>query len=367
MFPLNDNRGVALILCLVVIALLTLVVVDFAYQVRVDAALAQNAVDDLQGHYAAKSGMNHGLAVLRNDLLEDLANFPPGQTLDSLEEPWAQAIPILPIGDDGLVYVRIDDEDGKINVNSLVSLETGIPDERQILRMRHLFTDLGLDPLMVGAIVDWIDYDNEPFQGGGGAEQDYYSNLEQPYSCKNAPLDSIAELALVARFSEKLVWGKPVELPEPGEDLEGTGEELGESRLDFMSEFELGESEVEGPLVLGLWTYLTVYGNVKKKVNVNTANPLVIRAMLAPDNIGTADRIIAERSSAPFTREDFAARAMLPNAEAANSMASFGSDRFSVNISSLYKGTRVEARAVVARADFNSAPIFRTLLWQVRR
>ena len=161
-FPLRNDRGVALILCLLVIALLTLVVIDFAYQVRVDAALAQNAMDDVQAQYAAKSGVNHGLAVLRNDLLEDLANFPPGETLDSIEEPWAQPIPMLPIGDNGLVHVRIDDEDGKLNINSLVNTQTGMPDERQILKLRQLFNDLGLDPLMVGAIVDWIDFDEEP-------------------------------------------------------------------------------------------------------------------------------------------------------------------------------------------------------------
>ena len=46
------------------------------------------------------------------------------------------------------------------------------------------------------AVVDWLDADSEP-TGNGGAEQNYYDSLEEPYPIGNRPMISVSELALV--------------------------------------------------------------------------------------------------------------------------------------------------------------------------
>jgi general secretion pathway protein K len=46
------------------------------------------------------------------------------------------------------------------------------------------------------AVVDWVDADSEP-TGSGGAEQNYYDSLEEPYPIGNRPMISVSELALV--------------------------------------------------------------------------------------------------------------------------------------------------------------------------
>ena len=46
------------------------------------------------------------------------------------------------------------------------------------------------------AVVDWVDADSEP-TGSGGAEQNYYDGLEEPYPIGNRPMISVSELALV--------------------------------------------------------------------------------------------------------------------------------------------------------------------------
>lgn len=56
--------------------------------------------------------------------------------------------------------------------------------------------DIGTAIEITDAVVDWVDADSEPF-GSGGAEQNYYESLEEPYPIGNRPMISVSELALV--------------------------------------------------------------------------------------------------------------------------------------------------------------------------
>src|SRR5206468_5418074 len=60
-----QKRGVALILAVVAIAVLTAVATDFAYNQRVDLQLATNERDALQAHYLAESGIGMSRLLLR--------------------------------------------------------------------------------------------------------------------------------------------------------------------------------------------------------------------------------------------------------------------------------------------------------------
>ncbi len=60
----RGGRGVALLMVLTSIAVLTAVSVDFAYNTRVDTALAVNARDSLRAEYLAKSALNFSRLVL---------------------------------------------------------------------------------------------------------------------------------------------------------------------------------------------------------------------------------------------------------------------------------------------------------------
>ncbi|MCC7539271.1 MAG: general secretion pathway protein GspK [Deltaproteobacteria bacterium] len=74
---------------------------------------------------------------------------------------------------------------------------------------------------VIASIIDWWDYDTErttfdPAAGrvtSGGAEDDLYSRLRDPYDVKNAPFDSIEELRLVRGMSDEM-WANLVE-PDP--------------------------------------------------------------------------------------------------------------------------------------------------------
>lgn len=61
----SGERGVALIIAVVAIAILTAVAVDFAYNSRVDLQLAANQRDELRAHYLARSGISMSRLLLR--------------------------------------------------------------------------------------------------------------------------------------------------------------------------------------------------------------------------------------------------------------------------------------------------------------
>jgi len=63
----------------------------------------------------------------------------------------------------------------------------------------------GMTEPVADAILDWIDSDSEP--RGTGAEDEYYSGLEQPYSPRNALPESIEELLLVKGVTRELLFG----------------------------------------------------------------------------------------------------------------------------------------------------------------
>jgi general secretion pathway protein K len=71
------RRGVALLMVVVAIAVLTAVGVDFAYNSRVDLQLAQNQRDELRAYYLARSGLGMSRLLLRfQRQLDQMPNLP---------------------------------------------------------------------------------------------------------------------------------------------------------------------------------------------------------------------------------------------------------------------------------------------------
>jgi general secretion pathway protein K len=66
----RDERGIALIITLLVVALLTITVIEFTYSVEVDQHMARNALNGLQASLLARSGIALGEALLLHDTKE---------------------------------------------------------------------------------------------------------------------------------------------------------------------------------------------------------------------------------------------------------------------------------------------------------
>ena len=107
----RDNRGMALVITLLVVAILTAVVVEFAYGVYISTNALHNWQTAQRLSLAAKSATRLGARLIT----ENASLYPytyPGQM------EIVQKIPFDEI--DGTILLRIEDENSKFNLNSLV-------------------------------------------------------------------------------------------------------------------------------------------------------------------------------------------------------------------------------------------------------
>ncbi|MDK1020177.1 MAG: type II secretion system minor pseudopilin GspK [Candidatus Hydrogenedentes bacterium] len=249
----RDDEGIALVLALLFVVLLTVIIVEFAYEMQVDATLIERHTSTTEAYMAAKSSIALSMSILAADLLfgEEEAELESTDVYDSLDEPWASSTPLLNLNE-AMISVQIDDEYAKINLNALIYEDRGggeiefvpLVDALTVLfqvRMREG------EVLPIDVILDWLDTDDETRPEG--AENDYYQQLEVPFECKNGPMDSIEELLLLPGITLEVYFG------------------------DDEAEFEQ----------LPLNELLTVHGHPEGRVNVNTASFEVLEAMLTAD------------------------------------------------------------------------------------
>jgi general secretion pathway protein K len=269
------QEGIALLLTLLVTVILSVVVLEFNYLMRVHATLSGNLIDDLRAEAAAAAGVETARAVLLNDLVADSEKEIMS---DTLEEEWAEEINVETRS--SKTVTTILDEMSKLNLNRLVeraSIDYDLQNTNMFMveNVRRLFESIELDPDLVEKIVDWIDEDDE--EQSFGAESSYYESLSPPVRCKNGPLDSVEELLLMEGFDKGILYG-----------------------------------DDETP---GLAEFVTVCGDEKGLVNINTAPEEVIAAVVNSGSV--ASMIIDMREEAPFENaEDMATR--VPDAKLSN-------------------------------------------------
>ena len=185
---IRNNKGIALVITLLVLTLLIVVILEFSQGMRVEARAAANFRDDIKAYYLARSGVTFAIAMLEDDDKTD-------QNYDSLNELWAQKIPPIPLGD-GFVSVEITDEDSRINVNKMSTGFGTVNGETMRLFMVRFLKQFELEEDIADSIADWTDTDDSE-RIPVGAESNYYQSLEDPYEAKNKPFDSIQELRLI--------------------------------------------------------------------------------------------------------------------------------------------------------------------------
>lgn len=187
----RNQRGIALLATLLAVALLTLIVVDFATTSALGYLSAANQANELRASYLARSATSVGLALLAQDSRMDTMSKQP---FDSLGDAWALPFPPIKVGG-GSVSLSIVDEARKFNVNQLVNPANGQVNNIAVEQVTRLFAILGVSPAIVPALVDWLDRDS--VETPGGAEADYYLRLIPPYEPRNGPMPTIGDLRMV--------------------------------------------------------------------------------------------------------------------------------------------------------------------------
>ena len=242
----SDERGIALLLTLLVLTLLVALILEFDAEARREYRDAAAFRDNFKATVLARAAVQAARGVLQQDFVKDKQT---GEFFDAPTDLWALPITNYAIGD-GLLTAQIEDEQGKLNLNDLVAGGDPNAKNKKVLRVKRLFELLQINPDLVDAIVDWVDQDEKPEPAG--AESLYYQTLHPSYRAANLPLQTLLELRLIKGMTPEII------------------EKLSKLVTVYPSE---GQS----------------------KVNLNTADPLVIQALDSDITQGMAAEIVQAR------------------------------------------------------------------------
>jgi len=284
--------GVAIVLAMGVVALAALAATAMMVSQSTWSRQVELTSDHVQAQVLIQAGLDWARAVLSDDRR--------ASNIDHLGEPWALQLPPIPV-DNGSLAGRIEDQQGKFNLNNLAN--AGKVNPVQLAHFRRLLAILALPPALADALADWIDTDGEP-QPQDGAEDAYYLSQQPPYLAADQPLTDVAELVLVRGFDDKV-----------------------RARLR--------------PFVTALPRFTAV--------NVNTASPEVIAAIVDGLRLDDARTIVAQREHAYFRDpSDFLSR--LPVGLVVQSGdVSVSSDYFIATMRVTIGGAQAPGSALLAR------------------
>lgn len=110
---IDNQRGLALIIVVTVVAMLTIIVTEFAYSVTLDQFRVRNSLYSLQSELIVRSGVN---------LAEGFLSLDEDPSVDTFSDEWyfmmGQACRQITLPNGALVRCDVKDESGKININN---------------------------------------------------------------------------------------------------------------------------------------------------------------------------------------------------------------------------------------------------------
>ncbi|MBL8299168.1 MAG: type II secretion system minor pseudopilin GspK [Rhodanobacteraceae bacterium] len=188
---MHGQRGVALVIALLVVALATILIAGLLDRGELAAARTRNLLRNEQADAYARGLELYAARVLEKDQ-EQNRN-------DSRRDIWAIPLPPTDVPG-GRISAQLGDQNGCFNLNNLLSADGNESEWRE--RFRRLLTALRLDPTLAEIVIDWIDTDGEPGGGGhgSGAEDSVYGAGVPAYRAANRYFTHASELRLLQGF-----------------------------------------------------------------------------------------------------------------------------------------------------------------------
>lgn len=195
---LTDERGIALMLVLWVMTILTGVVLSFAGLTRGETSAALTFRTGLENKFLAEAGIERGIMeIVYRGMHRSETVIMEGR------EVWRpDGTPHRGRLGEGGYRVAITDEAGKINITALTDA-TGIVLKNLLIRTAGVAPEQA--DIIVDSILDWQD--DDILHRINGAEEEYYEALPNPYQPRNAPVEVIEELLLVRGMTTDILYG----------------------------------------------------------------------------------------------------------------------------------------------------------------
>lgn len=237
------SRGSAIVAALLIVALVTLIGgrVLLVQGMSINQFLARDDYD--MARETASAGLHWARAILYDDGRRSAIDHPG--------EAWAQPMPPTVVGE-ATVNGYIEDAQGRFDLNSLVV--NGKVNRLALDVFSRLLSHLGLPPALAENAADWSDEDDEVISQNS-AESGYYLSRQPPYRPSSLPYGSTEELLRVRGFNPSIL-----------------------AKLS--------------PFVIALPS--------SAPVNINTASPELLSALVPALSLGIARRVADQRQRKPF-------------------------------------------------------------------
>lgn len=242
----TQQRGVALLTAMLILAIVA--VAGSAMLTRMNFAVHRsgNLWHDQQAWWYAVGVEQWIASILKRDFEHN--------DIDTLQDPWAKNVGLLPI-EGGSITGQVIDLQSRFNINNLAAAHAEQA-RQQFERLLQLVSDI--DPLsarmLTQSIHDWLDPNSRPTRPYG-AEDNFYLRLEPSYRTANQLMASPSELRAVRGMSAELYRAlKPyiTALPEP------------------------------------------------TAINVNTASPVILASLAKGIDLATAKALVEKRQENPW-------------------------------------------------------------------
>jgi len=187
---------------MLVLALLGVVVTEFAFSMRLEATMVRNYKDQIIGLHLAEAAVEQAIRELLTEV--PVVGLAGEEALLTFFRSPTQPLPRLPRSDvklgPGRFAYRITDEEGRLHLN------TTPPD-----RLDRLLLSLGVEKELRDTIndslQDWKDA-NELHRPNGAESEDTYLKLPVPYRARNGPLEETLELLQIKGVTPALYFGR---------------------------------------------------------------------------------------------------------------------------------------------------------------
>jgi len=194
----QQQRGIALVIVLIVIAILAVLAGNFAASMKVETILARNASFDSEFEWLGRSGIEAARAVIADQKDQFTAlNQKWAGGMGDTNGPFADFdLKHFPIGDTGrFVSIEIEDQERYFNINVANEMILG-------QAMTLIGVDAAQQSTIINSILDWRDPNDDPMPGGAETSE-YKSSAWLPHVAKNGPFDDMSELLLVKGITEQ--------------------------------------------------------------------------------------------------------------------------------------------------------------------
>lgn len=183
--PLAQQRGVALLVAILLVALGTIIAAAMAYNNAMTARRAAATFGFDQAMLVAE-----GAEALAAEGLKQWLKQNPQYI--SQDQQWGQPFGPKEVAPGVTLEAQLEDMQGRFNVNDLVGSDGQTANPTAVLVFRRLLQSLNLNPQLADYLVDWIDQNTTPETDG--AEDSVYMEMNPPYRTPNLPITSTSEL-----------------------------------------------------------------------------------------------------------------------------------------------------------------------------